>query len=115
MPGDRGKPNEPNDITTFVRLLYIHMPMYYHVCKASPNLADPYGALDVAENYLSKKGHNNVYFTQIMKDNLLQWGFTINEANATSNTSPAQPITPNTTILPPMHSGIESGQNLSTY
>ena len=42
----------------------------------------------------------------MMKENLLQWGFTINEANATSNTSPAQPIAPNTTIVPPMHSGI---------
>ena len=82
------------------------MPMYYHVCEASPNLADPYGALDAAEDYLSKKGHSNVYFTQMMKENLLQWGFTINETNATSNTSPAQPITPNTTIVPPMHSGI---------
>ena len=56
MPGDRGKLNEPNDITKThlcAPPLYIHMPMYYHVCEASPNLADPY---DAAEDYLSKKG-----------------------------------------------------------
>ena len=42
----------------------------------------------------------------MMKENLLQWGFTLNETKPTSNTSPAQTTTPNTTIVPPMHSGI---------
>ena len=93
----------------FVRLLYLHMPMYYHVCENSQNMADPYSALDAAEEYLRTKGHSNVYLTQMMRENLTQWGFKFDENHPNTNADPRynSPSAPNTNqYTPPMHSGI---------
>ena len=85
----------------FVRLLYIHMPMYYYVCEESPNFADPYGALDAAEEYLSTKGHSNKYISDLMKDNLEKWGVKIQEDGKSDTATGGS-----TTTVPALHSGI---------